>query len=212
MPLHFLTDDDREILLDLIRDYRQRKRQGVTNPGVDEGHQTPECYVAIPTSANGIPALTRGVDSNPDEPGEGPCDIYKIVQGVTDPEIVTAGFDKSVYNVSPGVISQDWILVHKTKYGRWITEPTGGQASWIEFVVDVAGTGTGIGGFTKSDPSAAVRSVVYHNGGEPAVEVDTVYNVAARVNYIFEGAEDYHGIALYCKEEDKYYICQMECP
>lgn len=211
MPLLFLTEDDRRILQDVIEDFRRGSRGGAGRPTEDVGHQAPECYIARPTSGEGIPVLVEG-DGVPDEPGEGDCDIYKIIDGDSGPEIeAVPDFSESVYNLSLDVIPQGWTIIHRTKFGRWVTEP-GQQAAWIEFTVDeVPGTGTD-GGFTTSDSSVSVSGVVYHSGGAPTVPITEVYNLPASSNYIFEGDEGDKGAALLDSDTGLYWIIQMECP
>jgi len=79
-------------------------------------------YIAKPQTSDGIPALT-----NDNEPGKADCDIYRI-----DPdteELVAVEDDdgnpveKEVYNISEAPIGQDWILVEKTKHGKWVAIP-----------------------------------------------------------------------------------------
>jgi len=211
MP-YFLSEEDRQLLQALLA--KTDPAYDLHGVDWDGGYQAPECYVAKPAYETGIPALTPGTEGGYDEPGVATCDIFKIITdvGTAGPELQPVDdLDKSVYNISLQAVSQRWIIVIRTKYGKWVVRPER-QIPWIEFVVDEAGTGTGEGGFTTSDLEITVKDVTYHSGVEPDGGIDTVYNVAAHANYIFEGDEDDRGIALQDTNDSKYYIIQMECP
>lgn len=93
----------------------------------EEDHQSPEVYIAKPQSEDGIPGLTRGEGSNPDKAGEGLCDIYRILKnGSGDPEIIAIeALEKTVYNLSEDATDQDWLPIHRDKFGNWLTTPPG---------------------------------------------------------------------------------------
>lgn len=118
----FLTDNDIQILKELIRDV---KRLG-PHPRVEHGQhsfQAPDLYVAR-TPSSGI----SGLDENDlgtaidDAPGFDDCDIWKI-----DPDTDLMlqynepAFTKTIYNISTSAIEGDtWIVVGRTKQGKWV--------------------------------------------------------------------------------------------
>jgi len=89
---------------------------------------------------------------------------------------------------------------------RWEIIQMEHQARWIEFQVNDAA------GFDSSDASFTVNSVVYHDGYEPADAVTTVYNLQANSGYVFQGSDDWRGVALYAPADDEYTVIQIECP
>lgn len=102
--------------------------------------QTPEVYVAL-VPLGGIPALYFGWDPAPtvtgtgsvvdgitgtgpqsDRPGSAECQIWKIVDDGTGLKILerVGNLTQTVYNLSTSSISQQWVSIHKTKFGHWI--------------------------------------------------------------------------------------------
>ncbi len=75
----------------------------------------PEVYFAKPQSASGIPAKSE-LD---DEPGSGPCDIYKLDDSDPPALVAVTDFEKEVFNFSESPIGQDWITIGRTKFGKW---------------------------------------------------------------------------------------------
>ena len=83
-------------------------------------------FIAKPQSASGIPAITRGT---PDVAGSDTCDIYQLND---DDEIVAVtSREEEVFNITDEIIPQDWILVVKTNFGKWIA--VSGGAAGIKF-------------------------------------------------------------------------------
>lgn len=124
MPLIFLTEDDRQILLLMVDDYKQRRVNAPGHSFVEaEDSHAPECYIAWPPSG-GIPALTAvgavGPDGGNDQPGSATCSIYIINDMGTAELQPIASFDRTVYNLSESKIPQQWIAVQRTKYGKWV--------------------------------------------------------------------------------------------
>jgi hypothetical protein len=101
-----------------------------------EDHQAPETYIAKPQTVDGIPKLLpsgsgTGTDvsgSAYDEPGKADCDIYQIlIDGTTgDPELHLIGLNLTVYNITESDLDQAWIVVTRTKFGKWVAV-TGGE-------------------------------------------------------------------------------------
>ena len=122
---HFLTSKEVQLIQGLLDEARGR-RLNTPSRYDEEGEDwlPPEVYVAWPQSELGIPALefvgTAGPGGN-DVAGHGLCDIYQIVLTEGDYELQPVeGFSHRVCNVSTVVIPQEWILVVRTKYGKWI--------------------------------------------------------------------------------------------
>lgn len=124
--LTVLTPDDADVLRELVRDWRGRKRSQVRSPGGLDDFPAPECYVAK-TPAGGIPGLddnTGGTGTGTGvHPGAADCQIWRIVDPASnDPwmEDVT-GTERRVYNVSDSPIYGNvWIPVERDKMGFWL--------------------------------------------------------------------------------------------
>lgn len=137
--LRTFSDDDLGLLRDLIRDKREGRlntpyRARFTDSMSDlESPQSPEVYIAYPQDSDGIPALTAGTGGNPDIAGKGICDIYRILKnGTNQPEIIAVtGLEQEVFNLSSKPLAQDWIVVHRDKFGYWLTSPPGAGGSRI---------------------------------------------------------------------------------
>ncbi len=131
--LRTFSDKDLEALRTLIKFVQDGKIRVPSRSQFDasfageEDHQAPECYIAYPQDESGIPALTPGEGSDPDIAGEATCDIYRILNnGTGEPEVIgITGFEKQVYNLSSSSIDQDWLTVHRDKFGNWLTTPPG---------------------------------------------------------------------------------------
>lgn len=167
MPMLFLTEKDRDVLR-WMRDKMESSRENIPGrPGAErawaegEDHQAPETYIAWPPEI-GINGLVRDVADDTgtgvhDEPGFAFCVIYKIVEGEL---VAVSGFDKAVWNLAEGTIEQDWVVVTRTKYGKWVAVQAGAptvrrgkldealfpdgtaQVSVWQFIPDLTGTGT----------------------------------------------------------------------
>lgn len=142
------SEQDRVILQDLINVRKRQLQNTPSRPPTErswdetEDHQAPEVYVAKPQTSAGIPALleasigvgtgspigTGTLDSGStyDEPGKAECDIYQIlVDGTSgDPELhPVTEFSHIVHNITKSALSQDWVQIHRTKYGKWLALP-----------------------------------------------------------------------------------------
>jgi len=150
--MNYLTNSDVAILRQMVADYLNRSlNQPIRlNPDssykVGEDQQAPDVYVAYPQTSDGIPALLpagtgTGTDvsgSAYDEPGKAECDIYQVITNDTtgDPELhAVPGFSQIVYNLSSAALDQDWLLVSRTKYGKWFAVTAEGGEE-IEVVID----------------------------------------------------------------------------
>jgi len=146
-----LTEKDGELLRALLAAERKRLRN--TPPRLsserssDEGedHQAPEVYVAFPQEETGIPALEA---TDPPRPGHAKCDIYQIrimSDGVTPELIPINEFWKIVYNPFDVPIRQDWIVVVRDKYGKWLVAATPTSESfWARLLTRSGGTYTAV--------------------------------------------------------------------
>lgn len=127
-----LTESDRNVLLNLIEENRQRYRSGRTKHDPPDVGNAPDVYIAR-TPDGGIPALNveipapsiitgTGTDIY-DEPGSATCTIYAMrspVYGTGPDELRSAGFTRTVYNLSTSAIpANTWVTVWRDKFGRW---------------------------------------------------------------------------------------------
>lgn len=132
MPLYFLTEQDRRLIQSLLEEKRRASKSQARAAAETlwRDAQAPEVYIAKPVSEDGIPGLTPAAGTGSGdfaEPGEGPCDIYQILQGPAQtgtgdaPQLHPVGIhEKTVYNLQSGALPQDWMPVWKTKFGKWL--------------------------------------------------------------------------------------------
>jgi hypothetical protein len=149
--LSALSDQDVAILQDLINIHKGQLGNTPSRPPTErswdeaEDHQAPEVYIAKPQTSAGIPKLlptdgTTGTGTDIsgslfDEPGKAECDIYQMLVDETsgDPELHVIGLNLLVHNLSSSDIDQDWILVSRTKFGKWVAIPTAlGGIEWAK--------------------------------------------------------------------------------
>lgn len=150
MKINLLSDDDVKILKEVIDEKRRNVQGGrgfgekVWNP--EEDQNTPEVYIALPPT-DGIPGLNQ-VGTSPgedDEPGYAECEIYQLIDnGIDTPQLKKMDLaDKTVYNISTSTIpgSTEWVLVVKTKTGKWVAVTGGGTDIVHGIVHKVLGCG-----------------------------------------------------------------------
>lgn len=90
----------------------------------DDPHFSPDVYVAKPQDVGGIPARVDDV------PGTALCDIYRLsLNGTDEMELEQTGYAVPVYNLSTTAVSQEYIQVHRDKYGTWLAITAGGDGS-----------------------------------------------------------------------------------
>lgn len=124
--VYTFTEADLTVLkndLDYVRKLRlnTQNRQDPELSSPDHEGSAPDVYIAKPSGVD-IPAL-----SSTNHPGYGDADIYAIAN--FDGGTPTSTIDKltflgkmRVFNLSEGAVNKDnWTLVWKDKYGRWIT-------------------------------------------------------------------------------------------
>lgn len=127
-----LSKNDRQLIQRLLDENRNKILNASIPAELPRAIQTPDVFVAMPVSSGGIPALTPG---SPDQPGVADCEIWKINATSGTPELEeTEVPDLPVYNITTSVVPQDWVLIHRTKPGKWVVGPISEAA---------AGTGTG---------------------------------------------------------------------
>lgn len=140
------SDSDLRLLKNLIALFRDNRFNIPLKSKFDdsfageEDHQAPEVYIARPQTAEGIPGLIRGTDPDPDIAGVATCDIYRILlNSMGQAEIVgILELDREVYNLSEDSIGQDWIIVHRDKFGYWLTQPPGtGGSSFLRVRAEI---------------------------------------------------------------------------
>lgn len=134
---YYLTEADRALFEEMAEDYR-RRRSGNTGRAREgsieyEESQASDVYIAY-TGEDGVPALSRGVasgtgsgDEADDIPGEVDLKIYRIVEEEGVSVLRRVGtLTKRVFNLSDLPVGpRKWVVVVKTKNGRWVV-PTPG--------------------------------------------------------------------------------------
>lgn len=134
MPLYNFTDQQIALIQEVLDKVKNTRATIPSRPPMErsftegEDHQAPETYVAYPQTSAGIPKLLE--TGAYDEPGKAKCDIYQIIENsVTgDPELrQVPGFFHWVYNISVEDISQKWLPVTRTKFGKWLALTSGSE-------------------------------------------------------------------------------------
>jgi len=123
MKIHLPTESEANVLRKMITEYRRSGRK-LTWLNDDDDLFAPEVYVAK-TPSGGIPALSGSIT------GSAVCTIYKMDpytgtgtgSGEDVLELVQAGFDETVHNVSDIAIpGESYKIVWRDKFGDWVTE------------------------------------------------------------------------------------------
>lgn len=127
----WLTDEAAKALQQFVQQSLLNNRQGSDNFGADGvPPKAADCFVAYPKDSTGIPGLTGDGTTgtgNTVVPGSALCDIYALQEGGLDP----VGLEQTVYNLSDSALSQDWIVIHRTRHGSWVAGSTGnGGVLW----------------------------------------------------------------------------------
>ena len=140
-----LSESDYEKLQQLFE--RERRRQG--NPRSRSPHSDeidflpPEVYVArVPTG--GIAPTSAGTGTGTGDDIEGvDCDIYRMVfTGDHTGRLVSANFQRTVYNPFIARVPAGWALVARDKYGIWYCSASNAGDD-DEPPVDLTGPGGG---------------------------------------------------------------------
>jgi hypothetical protein len=146
---YLLTEDDRQLLLDLKRERDKR----VTTPRYEEvpSHAelfplAPQTYVAL-TPSGGIPALTEVAGGEGSIPGHAVCDVYRVdhdyAEKESDRPVLTRldDEDRIVYNVLPTAIGGNrWVPIKRMAHHGWLAESLGENQSADN--TNTTGTGT----------------------------------------------------------------------
>ena len=123
MPAIFLTDEDHQLLQEMIRDRKAGRVNTPSRSGQDSGyrentdHQAPEVYAAL-APTGGIPARVGTT------PGSADCTIYQV-SGDTLKAVYE--FAQKVYNLNTSAVAAaTYLAVTRDKYGTWLAGPSGG--------------------------------------------------------------------------------------
>jgi hypothetical protein len=194
MPAYYLSENDRKVLEKIVRQFKLDPG-GFSRPPQqfsmleNEGHQTPEIYVAL-APEDGIPAAQKWRGGHDTLFGYALCEIYRVVDGF--PKRVT-DIDRLVYNpfdvlipkymdVLPGVSGTgdfpNWIPVHKTKFGTWVAglPHTMAGGIWGYADEDIDSGSYGLVNWVSPEHSATCG---YHSASE--VQISACNRVNTRV-------------------------------
>lgn len=128
-PLITLSPSDVRVIKDLAEKVRKLPQNNPLLTTQDRPQGSPEVYIAKVPS-DGIPALTlvgeAGTAGGNDQPGQADCDIYRIDISVDPPELIGVdGLNKTVYNVYQNDIVEPYVVIARSKFGRWLALPSG---------------------------------------------------------------------------------------
>lgn len=149
MANYFLTEDDKSILQEIIREKRIRRLNSGAGHGThaEFNVMAPEVYV-VKIPEGGIPPRV-GV-----EPGSAICDIYAVVQtGTLDFELTIAGGSTKVYNLSGVAIleSAAYVKATRDKFGSWIVDTDTGSFVGIIQARDTLEVSPEVGDLSHAD-------------------------------------------------------------
>lgn len=189
----FLTPEDRDLLADVIHDFRTRPRNTRNSGEQFTVSGSPEVYVAkLPSS--GIPERSGTV------PGHATCDIYKI--DVTTPSTPTmtaaTSVTRDVYNTYPvktycGSGVATYVQIQRDKFGRWLCE----KPPYRYKAKPTANIGVGSSGPTN-----------LYIAGSVAGSVTAYLNWMAGGDQISSGKE---AIVEYFEDEQHWCFVEAEC-
>lgn len=115
------SEEDLALLKEMANEHRSRKSRSPSREPVRDYRYDffgPECYIAVPKTIDGIPALIPATSEHGAIPGAALCDVVKLINGM----FYDAGFDLVVYNFGAYSILQTWIKIHRSKFGYWYAE------------------------------------------------------------------------------------------
>ncbi len=208
MAKFLLSENDRTIIKQVIdwwRSFRPESKKG----GTPHKFQSPDIYIALPPS-DGIPGITEASGTGADDtPGSATCTIHKI-NSSGDFEIYT-GLTKVVYNLSREAIpqnfngvDQNWILVVRSKQGKWIAQPVRGYDR-CNATLKGAITSSGTGSVTTT-----VDNVVATRGATPVSSPTDELTVD---NFFQWDADDNAACKIeYNHDDDTWELYQVDCP
>ena len=147
---------------------------------------------------------------SPLAPGSADCEIWKMAGDPLELEEVT-DFEKTVYNLSETLIPQVFIVIVRTKYGKWVAVWHQKKAKHIDFTL-----GTELLTSNASIGNVTVDVDGVYDGCHPDPDDGkiTIWNKTTSVVdvYMFEGDVGDKGSAVLNERLDHYIIRQMECP
>ncbi len=198
MPNYFLTDNDRRLIEEFLREKRNQVTRQVSQPERDT-QSSPQIFIAKPTGAK-IDALNGSTDV----PGVSTCDFYRILDTEAgDPSLEQMDMPaRDVYNISEDEIDQQWTVVMKTSHGKYVALWAGVKATHVEFTLTSAMALT-----DETSTGATVNN--YWGGANPGTTV-TVFNKNVSADKAFEGPTGAKGIAIHDVAEDNYRIVFLE--
>lgn len=198
MSLHLITSDEAMILKQVVKEFRNKRKNNPTTNTFQQIHYAPEVYIAYPPSG-GIPPLERAADTGTsvpgtaagdyDRPGSAECDIYRIIKDANDiPELLpVTDVSRTVYNLTTTRISQDWISIKRDKWGSWLAD-TGGSGTTVcpaqNAIIDIAIAGSPTGGtFDLYVVVNSTEETLTFNYDDTSTEVATEFATHSQIGF-----------------------------
>lgn len=137
---YYLTEADRDAVAELLRFYRNYKRNRPIFDFTDNSGTYAETYIGKTNEIIAGITESAGTSGDPALPSYGNCTVYAIQNTTGTDSLFSSGKTIIGYNISSITIpAETWIVLTKTKYGQWLIIKSG--VSEIED--EVVGTGTG---------------------------------------------------------------------
>lgn len=141
MPGFIPSEHDKDLIQWVIDTVRHLPVNSRPIRGVEEQQDTPapDVYIAKPKHVSGIPAMTLAEDGTGspsyDRPGSAECSLYTIQKDDNGFKLIEIpSTTRTVYNFTEVTIPQQYLTIHRTKFGHWVPCTGSGGTS---------GTGTG---------------------------------------------------------------------
>lgn len=194
--IRVISDSDWEVLKRIVaanQNLQQSPPQRPRSTGQyldGDDSMSPEVYIALPP-AGGIPALGRttsagtgtgsGTSTSPQEwdtPGSATCGIYQIIlDSERIPNLIKVqGPDRVVYNLSASALPEDWLTVHRDKFGKWLAATSGSGCESQNTIWDIIITGAPTGGtFTLTVDINGIAETLTFDYNDTASQAESVF-------------------------------------
>jgi hypothetical protein len=118
---YYLTEADRDAVAELLRFYRNYKRNRPIFDFTDNSGTYAETYIGKTSEAIAGITEATGTSGDPDTPNYGDCLVYAIQNTTGVDQLFSTGKTVQAYNIGTDTIDADtWCIITKTKHGPWV--------------------------------------------------------------------------------------------